>query len=125
MFFAPALRTRAYAPARSFDRDFERFLSDAFFRPAAAGPQVTQDDTAWTVTLDLPGVAREHLAIEIDGAVVRIQTLAEAARTFQAAYELPADIDADATSAKLDQGVLTLKLGKKKPVPTARTIAVA
>ena len=28
MFFAPALRTRAYAPAfRSFDRGFERFVT--------------------------------------------------------------------------------------------------
>ena len=33
MFFAPALRTRSYGPARGLDRDFERFLSDGFFRP--------------------------------------------------------------------------------------------
>ena len=32
MFFAPALRTRSYAPAaRGFDRGFERFLNDAVF----------------------------------------------------------------------------------------------
>ena len=68
MFFAPALRTRAYVPARGFDRDFERFLSDAFFKPASAGVKVEQDENAWTLSLDVPGVAREQLAIDVDGA---------------------------------------------------------
>ena len=123
MFFAPALRTRGYAPARSFDRAFERFLADSFYRPAS-GLKVEQTEEAWTLSLDLPGVAREQLQIDVDGSVVRLQTAKEAARAFQAAYELPADIDADATSAKLENGVLTLTLGKKKPVVTARQIQV-
>ncbi len=124
MFFAPALRTRAYVPARAFDRDFERFLSDGFFRPQTGGPKVEQDDQAWKLSLDVPGVAREQLVIDIDGAVVRVHTKAEAARQFQGAYELPADIDADASAAKLEHGVLTLTLAKKKPVSTARTLEV-
>jgi HSP20 family protein len=123
MFYAPALRTRTYAPARAFDRNFERFLTDAFFG-ASQGVNLKQDEAAWTVTLDVPGVAREHLTIDVDGAVVRIATTAEAARQFKAAYELPEDIDVDATSAKLENGVLTLTLGKKKAVSTARTIEV-
>jgi HSP20 family protein len=120
MFYAPALRTRAYVPARAFDRSFERFLNEAF----VAGPKVATTDEAWTVTLDLPGIAREQLSIEVDGAVVRLSTAAEAPRQFKAAYELPDAIDAEATSAKLENGVLTLTLGKKKPVSTARTIEV-
>lgn len=123
MFFAPALRTRAYVPARSFDRSFERFLTEAFNAPLA-GVQAKQDENAWTVTLDVPGVAREHLTIDVDGAVVRVQTTQEAPRKYQAAYELPEAIDADATGAKLENGVLTLTLGKKKPVVTARQIEV-
>ncbi|MGV3572659.1 MAG: Hsp20 family protein [Ramlibacter sp.] len=120
MYFAPALRTRSFAPARGFDRSFERFLSEAF----TGGVKVRQDEQAWTVTLDVPGVAREHLVIDVDGTVVRVKTSAEAPRQYQAAYELPEAIDADATSAKLEHGVLTLTLAKKKPVVTARTIAV-
>jgi HSP20 family protein len=85
---------------------------------------LTQDDKSWTVTLDLPGVARDDLSIDIDGAVVRIQTKAEAKRQYKAAYELPQEIDVDATSAKLENGVLTLTLAKKQPVNTARTIEV-
>jgi HSP20 family protein len=124
MFFAPALRTRAYVPARAFDRSFERFLNEPFFSPAATGVKVEQDEEAWTVTLDVPGVSREQLTIDVDGTVVRVATTKEAARQYQAAYELPAEIDAEATSAKLENGVLTLTLGKKKPVVTSRQIEV-
>ena len=124
MFYAPALRTRAFVPARSFDRSFERFLADAIVRPAFSGVKVEQNDEAWTVTLDVPGIAREHLTIDVDGAVARVQTVKDAPRQYQAAYELPAEIDAEATSAKLENGVLTLSLGKKKPVVTARQIEV-
>lgn len=124
MLFAPALRARAYAPARSFDRAFERFLADSFFSPAADGVKVAQDEQAWTLSLDLPGVTREQLAIDVDGTVVRLQTAKEAARQYRAAYELPGEIDAEATSARLENGVLTLTLAKKKPVVTARQIAV-
>jgi HSP20 family molecular chaperone IbpA len=120
MYFAPALRTRSYAP----DRSFERFLSDSFFSPAYGSLKVQQSDEAWTLSLDVPGVAREQLTLEVDGTVVRLGTVAEAPRQFKAAYELPAEIDADATSAKLENGVLTLTLGKRKPVVTSRTIAV-
>ena len=123
MYFAPALRTRAYVPARSFDRSFERFLNDSFFRPGK-GLKVEQNEEAWTVSLDVPGVTREQLSIAIDGAVVRVATNKEAARQYQAAYELPAEIDAEATSAKLENGVLTLTLAKKQPVSKARTIEI-
>lgn len=124
MFFAPALRTRAYVPARAFDRSFERFLNESFFSPAATGVKVEQNEEAWTVTLDVPGVSREQLTIDVDGTVVRVATAKEAARQYKAAYELPAEIDAEATSARLENGVLTLTLGKKKPVVTSRQIEV-
>jgi len=125
MFYAPALRTRAFVPAaRDFDRSFERFLNAPFFNAGSAGLKVEQNEEAWTVSLDLPGVTREQLTIDVDGAVVRVQTVKDAARQYQAAYELPAEIDAEATSAKLENGVLTLSLAKKKPVVTSRQIEV-
>jgi HSP20 family protein len=125
MFFAPVVRTRATAPSfRSFDRNFERFVADAFFGNGKSGFDVKQDDKAWTVTLDVPGVAREDLAITIEGAVVRIETSGQAKRQYKAAYELPEEIDAEATSAKLENGVLTLALAKKAPVNNTRTVEV-
>jgi HSP20 family molecular chaperone IbpA len=124
MFFAPVVRTRSALPFRSFDRNFERFVNDAFFGNAAPGFQVEQDDKAWTVTLDVPGVAKEDLAITIEGAIVRIETRKEAKRQVKAAYELPQEIDAQASGAKLENGVLTLTLAKQQPVSTARQIEV-
>ena len=125
MFFAPVVRTRAVSPAfRSFDRSFERFVNDAFFTNAPRGFEVEQDDKAWTVTLDLPGVAREDLTVDIEGSIVRIATKEEAKRPFKAAYELPQDIDAGASAAKLENGVLTLTLAKQVPVSNARQIEV-
>ncbi|TFZ04618.1 Hsp20/alpha crystallin family protein [Ramlibacter rhizophilus] len=122
MFFAPVVRTRAVMPSRSFDRSFERFVSDAFFTKPTQGPSLQEDEKAWTVTLDVPGVARDDLSINVEGPVVRIETRKEAARQYKAAYELPQDIDVDATEAKLENGVLTLKLAKQQPVSRARQI---
>jgi HSP20 family molecular chaperone IbpA len=126
MFFAPVVRTRASAPAyRSFDRSFERFVNDAFFGSGPGrGFNLDQDEKAWTVTLDVPGIAREDLSINIEGAIVRIETKAEAKRQYKAAYELPQEIDVEATTARLENGVLTLALAKKQPVSTARQIEV-
>lgn len=123
MFFAPALRTRAYVAPRTLDRNFERFVSDAF---AGARPHVNvqHDDTGWTVQLDMPGIAREQLGIAIEGAVVRLETLADAPRQYKAAYELPQEIDAAASEAKLENGVLTLKLAKLAPVSKAVALTV-
>lgn len=124
MFFAPVLRTRAALPSRSFDRSFERFVNDAFFGNGRLGFDVQQDDKAWTVTLDVPGITRDDLAITIEGSIVRIETRPEAKRQYKAAYELPEEIDADATVAKLENGVLTLQLAKKQPVDKSRKIEI-
>lgn len=115
MFFAPALRNRAFVAPRHFDRNFERFVNDAFVG-ARRSLDVQEDDKGWTLRLDVPGIAREQLSIGIEGAVVRIETQAEAARQYKAAYELPQDIDVAASEAKLENGVLTLKLAKLAPV---------
>ncbi len=125
MFFAPVVRTRAVAPSfRSFDRSFERFVNEAFFNPSTQAVNVQQDDKAWTVTLDLPGVTREELAIATEGNVVRIETKPEASRQYKAAYELPQEIDVDASTAKLENGVLTLTLAKQAPVSNVKQIEV-
>jgi HSP20 family protein len=114
MFFAPALHTARFAP-RSYDRAFERFVNEAF-ASARKSPLVEQDDKSWTLSIDVPGLSREDLTIGIEGTMVRIDSKAEAKRQFKAAYELPQDIDVSASEAKLENGVLTLKLGKQVPV---------
>ena len=56
--------------------------------------------------------------------MVRIDSKAEAKRQFKAAYELPQDIDVAASEAKLENGVLTLKLGKLAPVSQASQLQI-
>lgn len=125
MFYAPALHAHRAVPAfRTFDRGLERFVNDALLAGSGRNLSVAEDDKAWTVTLDLPGVGRDELTIQVEGTAVRLSTKAEARRPFKAAYELPQEIDVDATTASLESGVLTLVLGKKAPVSHARQIEV-
>lgn len=128
MFFAAApsafqanLRRQAVPQA---GRPAERFLADALFSARQQGGAYTQDDTAFTLTLDMPGIAKDQLSIAIEGAVVRIQSKEGAARRYRAAYELPQDIDSALSDAKLENGVLTLKLAKKVPVSNASELVV-
>lgn len=127
MLFAPVLRQSSYSPAlRSVDRSFERFFNDVAYVRASGtkGHSFTQDDSAWTLSVDLPGVAKDQLNIGIEGSVVRIESTEAAARKVKAAYELPLEIDAAASTATLENGVLTLKLAKKLPVSNVTTLAI-
>jgi len=126
MFFAtspPAVRRSAYAPAM---RSLDRFLDQALAAPAASVGRaaIQADDQSWTLSLDVPGVTREQLTIGIEGAVVRIETLADAPRAYKQAYELPQDIDTTASTAKLENGVLTLTLAKKQPASNVTNITI-
>jgi HSP20 family protein len=128
MFFAattPALRRNSYAVApRHFDRALERFLDSTFNPHTGTSANFSQDDTRYTLTLDVPGVAKSQLTIGIEDNQVRIETVADAPRQYKAAYELPQDIDAAASQAKLEDGVLTLTLVKKVPVSKVTQIAI-
>ncbi len=128
MIFAPVIRRAAYAQApRSADLALQRFLMGALAEPTtapSAGCTVTQDDKATTLQLDVPGLAREQLQISIEGNVVRLQSVEGAPRQVQRAWELAADIDAANSSAKLENGVLTLTLAKVEPASKATTLTI-
>ena len=123
---APVIRRAAYANApRSADLALQRFLMGALETPArastsTAGCTVTQDDKATTLQLDVPGLAREQLQISIEGNVVKLQSVAGAPRQVQRAWELADEIDATASTAKLENGVLTLTLARM--VPTDKSV---
>ena len=128
MIFAPVIRRAAYANApRSADLALQRFLMGALETPAStstststAGCTVTQNDKATTLQLDVPGLAREQLQISIEGNVVKLQSVAGAPRQVQRAWELADEIDATASTAKLENGVLTLTLARM--VPTDKSV---
>ena len=132
MFYSLAGR-----PARNFQRPasslvsngaLDKFLSDTLgslsdSRPAQSA-SVEDGDKAYSLQLDVPGLAREQLDIGIEGDVVRIASKADAARKVKAAYRFPVEIDATASTAKLENGVLTLTLGKKVPVSNVALLTI-
>ncbi len=103
-------------------RSLDRFLDQSLNQQKATS--VSQDEQSVTLSFDVPGIAKDQLVIGIEGSVVRIETKADAARQYKAAYELPQDIDTATSEAKLEHGVLTLKLGKKVPVSNVSTLTI-
>lgn len=123
MLYAPALINRAFAAPmqpQAMQPGFERFmrsLMPAFY-------DVQEDDASWTVSLDVPGITRDQLRVNVIGTTVTVDTVEDAPRRVSAAYELPHDIDVDKCEAKLENGVLTLKLAKVESAKP-RQIAVS
>ena len=132
MFYTPATR-QAYVPElRSFDRVLERMLSNAIADKApqtTARPghsaQVRQDGIFTVLTLDVPGLSREQIDIQIDANIVKLENVADAPRKLKLAYELAQEIDVDASEARLENGVLTLRLARKEVLPTARNLVIS
>ena len=125
MFFAashPAFARPAH-PAQSL-RALQRLLDDSRTQAVNEGYRISQDEQAYSLQFDLPGIAKEQLSIGIEGNVVRIESQPDAPRSYKAAYELPQDIDVSASDARLENGVLTLKLAKKVPVSKVSTLAI-
>lgn len=136
MFMVPMTRP-AGELARSFDRLFDDPWFDRFFAPvrgeagSARSPalDVHESDRDYTVKVDLPGVAKEDVKITVDGR--RISVEAQVSRkeekkegdrvvysersltSFARAFTLPQEVNEAESSAKLDNGVLTLTLAKK------------
>jgi HSP20 family molecular chaperone IbpA len=125
MFFAttasPVRRQIVANPGRAV----ERFIEEAMLSARNQSCAYTQDETGFNLSLDMPGISKEQLGISIEGAIVRIQSKEGAPRAYRAAYEFPQDVDAGASEAKLENGVLTLKLAKKVPVSNAADLTIA
>lgn len=144
MFLVPLSRN-ASELSRSFERLFDDSF-DRFFAPAAQADKLripaldlSESERAYTVKMDLPGMAKEDVKVAIDGRRVRVEaqtrkdverkegdrivyrerSLASYARSFSVA----ADVDQAESSAKLENGVLTLTL-TKRGTPAAARITV-
>ena len=117
----PHLRRSVYGPAL---RSLDRFLDDALAVAKTTGTQLMEEDKLWELSIDVPGVSREQLSIAIDGATVRVTTVEGAPRQYKKAYEFTQDVDAAASHAKLENGVLTLTLVKLVPENKATTLNI-
>lgn len=124
----PAARFQRRSPALINNGALDKFLDDTLGSLSGAhstqAATVEDGDKAYSLQLDVPGLAKEQLDIGIEGDVVRITSKAEAPRTVKAAYRFPLEIDASASAARLENGVLTLTLAKKVPVSNVTPLAI-
>ena len=133
MFYSLASR-----PARTYQHPasqvvsklaLEKFLDDTMgsMSSTRSKPSATVEDgdKAYSLQLDVPGLTKDQLDIGIDVDVVRVTSKADAARTVKGAWRFPLEIDVAASAAKLENGVLTLTLGKKVPVSNVATLTIA
>lgn len=69
-----------------------------------------EDDDAWVLTADLPGVARKDVHLSADGPVLTIRT--SGARIYEGQADLDVGFDLDAVQSTLRNGILTLRIPK-------------
>ena len=109
---------------------YERPLhGDALVQPSQIRIDVKEDDAAYKVQAELPGVPKEDIQVSIDGAVVTLRAevqqhdekrdsekLLRSERYFGSvarSFQLPMEVDAASAKARYDNGVLMLTLPKK------------
>jgi HSP20 family protein len=122
-------------------------LFRGFFRPVRfekAGPamikmDVTEQDNAYIVKAEIPGVSKEDIQVSIEGNQVTIgaevkrekdvkdgERVLRSERYYGSAYRaftLPVEVDEATSNAKYESGVLELTLAKK-PAQTGRKLTV-
>ena len=111
---------------RHVARVLRQFDADTTRSPAL---DVSEDDKAYQVTVDMPGVAKEAVKVRVEGRRVHIETAtAEAAAptdgsrvlyrerraaSYARSFSLPVELDQAQSQARFDNGVLTLTLVKR------------
>ena len=108
------------------DAALQRFMQAATSSVAAAPQdfQVSHTEEATVLAVDVPGLARDQLQLRIEENMVHLHSVEGAPRHVRRTWELPHAIDASASSAKLDLGVLTLTLQRLKPVDKTTTLDI-
>ena len=127
-----------------FDDLFRSLALRPMFRDVEMTPEirvdVTENDGAYDISADLPGVRKEDIDVTVDGNQVSI--VAETRRESEKkdggrevrseryygqvfrSFSLPVDVDDTKAEARYENGVLTLRL-PKKPNGQQRRIAVS
>ena len=120
-----------------FDELFNEFGKGFWVKPLAfpAGTEmsikvdVKEDDKAYTVRADIPGVKKEDIQVDVDGSVVSVKAEAKqekeekkgekviySERSYgmvSRSFTLPAEVDEKGAKAEYKDGVLNLVLPKK------------
>jgi len=108
-----------------------------YFTPAS---DAAATDDAYVVEVELPGVKEEDISVQLHGNMLIVKGNKQSSHeeenktyyfsertygTFQRTFRLPADVDDSRIEAVAADGVLTLRIPKRKEVKTAkRTIQI-
>ena len=122
MFLATPIIRHVTHPDASLQRFMQAATSAA--QQLNGDFQVTQSDEATVLSIDVPGLSREQLQLRIEDHMVHLHSVEGAPRQVRRSWELPHEIDVPASSAKLDLGVLTLTLQRRKPVDKTVTLNI-
>ena len=110
---------------RHVTRVLRQLDADAARTPAL---DISEDDLAYHVTVDMPGVAKEAVKVRVEGRRVAIETATEdaapsdgsrllyrerRAARYARSFSLPVDIEQGQSEARFENGVLTLNLVKR------------
>ena len=116
-------RSKAYAQVGRLVRELSGGGTSQ--APKLATSPLHEDDKAYSFSLDLPGVSKEHLRIQIEDTMLRVETLEGAPRSYRAVYEFAQEIDGPSSQARMEHGVLHLSLTKKRPVNKATELSIS
>ena len=122
MFLATPIIRHVTRPDASLQRFMQAATSAA--QQLNGDFQVSQTDEATVLSIDVPGLSREQLQLRIEDHMVHLHSVEGAPRQVRRSWELPHEIDAATSSAKLDLGVLTLTLQRRKPVDKTVTLNI-
>ncbi|GAA5484364.1 hypothetical protein Hsar01_03608 [Haloferula sargassicola] len=107
---------------RGWIHDFSQFVDQAIrqFESPARPFRLYEDEGGWALEMDVPGVAKDDLKLEVRDRALRVELGESGTR------ELPLgrQIDATAVSAKLTDGVLRIRLPKADSSSDVRRIEI-
>lgn len=135
-------------PARR--RLFDELLGDLegfYVQPLHGDPlpqsikvDIQEDKAAYRVQAELPGVKKEDIQVDIDGAIITIKaeirqqdSTGEDSRNLRTEryygsvarrFELPTEIDLEKAEARYEEGLLLLELPKRQALENSRKLNI-
>lgn len=135
--------------SRLLDDLFRDFASGYTLRPLHGSPlpaadrikvDISENDDAYTVMAEIPGVSKEDIHVTVEGNVVSLHAeikqqdsqqkdgnIVHSERYYGAvsrSFQLPVELDEAEASARYENGILTLLLRKKKIGSGSRRVAI-
>lgn len=90
-------------------------------RPPA---DVAETERGLELWLDVPGVAKDHVSLEVEGTELRFEAVRDERLGYRRAFTLPRQVDPAGITAAMDNGVLHLVLPRAEAF-SRRTIDIA